>query len=279
MNQLHYRLPHEDLREFISLYYLLDCPDAVDGEHERAGVAQVRFILKGNAHMDFHGGGQADCDDAFVVGPSSAATRFSMPAGFLMFGTGLLPAGWGVMTQACAAEYIDTAVPARHIFPRIDKYMPRLMACKDIDEMAAAADEVLVPLIRDANPKVLAFTRVVDNWLSADPSPDVRDLRAQFDMSDRQLARKVNHYYGHPPKYLARKYRALRAGRALVEADREESDYLRDAFYDQSHMIRELKMFTGTTPSRLRVEEGNFATLIDRRSKYDGQINPLSSRT
>lgn len=89
----------------------------------------------------------------------------------------------------------------------------------------------------------------------------------------------VNKLYGMPPKYLARKYRALRAARAYAEHNEEELLELVDAFYDQSHMIREVKYFAGTTPAKLRVAEGEIAKLIDQRKDFKGKIAPLTSDT
>ncbi len=279
MTQLLYRMPHPNLREFFSVYYLLDSKGIVRDDHERAGMAQVRFGLQGSGSLEFENGNIATCVGAHIVGPSSAAMKFSISDPCSMFGMGFLPAGWGALTKESAADYVDTAIPAIDLFPGIEKYIRILTACKDIDEMTAAADDVLRPLIKDADPGILEFTRMVDTWLASDVSPDVADLRAQSRLSDRQLTRKVKQYYGHPPKYLARKYRALRAARAFIEADADEADFLRDAFYDQSHMIREVKLFSGTTPAKLRKQESEFAQLIDQRAQYDGQINPLSSKT
>ena len=279
MTELHYRLPHPDLREFFSLYYLLECEEPVTKAYERAGMAQLRFILRGHGYIQFQNGERTACTGAFMTGPTSAVVEGEMYGPFCMFGMGFLPAGWRAMTTADAADYVDTAFPAHELFPDIDQHVATLAACKNIDEMAAAADKILRPAIKNADPEILEFTRMVDGWLASGISPDINDLHNLTDFSDRQLTRKVKHYYGLPPKYLARKYRALRAARTLIEADADEVDYLRDAFYDQSHMIRELKLFTGTTPAKLRKQEGELAKLIDKRIKYAGQINPLSSQT
>jgi len=120
---------------------------------------------------------------------------------------------------------------------------------------------------------------MVDSWLASSVSPTVTDLHACTRLSERQLTRRVKQLYGIPPKYLSRKYRALRAARALIDADADEADFLRDAFYDQSHMIRELKLFAGTTPTRLRTGEGELARLIDQRSQLKGRINKLVAET
>jgi len=69
------------------------------------------------------------------------------------------------------------------------------------------------------------------------------------------------------------------AARALIDAQPYDADFLRVALYDQSHMIRELKLFAGTTPTRLRPGEGELARLIDQRSQLKCSINPLVADT
>jgi methylphosphotriester-DNA--protein-cysteine methyltransferase len=152
-------------------------------------------------------------------------------------------------------------------------------ALDSLPAMCAAADAILKPIMQEANPEMVAFTRMVDQWLASSVSPMVTELHAQTDLSERQLTRRVKQLYGMPPKYLSRKYRALRAARALIDAQPDEADFLRDAFYDQSHMIRELKLFAGTTPTRLRTGEGELARLIDQRGRLKGSINPLVADT
>lgn len=279
MAELEYRVPHPELREFFSLYYLLKSEDALIRDHERASMAQVRFALRGDGVVEFQRGKRIHCEGTFIIGPTSGAMKFELAGPIRMFGMGFLPAGWGALTHADASDYVDTAFPAVQLFRNIDRHIEILKACDNIDEMAEAADEVLRSTIREADPAILEFTRMVGGWLASSVSPDLADLHDMTALSDRQLTRKVKQYYGLPPKYLARKYRALRAGRALFEADADEADFLRDAFYDQSHMIRELKLFTGTTPAKLRKQEGEIARLIDQRIEYAGQISPLSSQT
>ena len=79
-----------------------------------------------------------------------------------------------------------------------------------------------------------------------------------------------------PPKYLPR--RSTRIWN-ICAVDDEELLELVDAFYDQSHMIREVKFFAGVTPTQLRVGEGETARLIDQRADLKGKIPPLISDT
>src|SRR3546814_2234328 len=71
-------------------------------------------------------------------------------------------------------------------------------------------------------------------------------------MSIRSVERMTKHYYGLSPRMLARKYRAVRAAAAIARGETIDTDALGDAFYDQSHLIREIKRFAGATPGQLR---------------------------
>ncbi|MEO1046438.1 MAG: helix-turn-helix domain-containing protein [Pseudomonadota bacterium] len=279
MPSLDYHAPAETLRDYVSIYYHFDCPDEAFEDIERAAVAQVRFILTGEADMSFADGHETHASGTVLVGPTSGFNRFSITGPFRMFGMGLLPAGWGAVTSRSAAEITDRAISATDFFPDIHKHLDALQQCSCVEEMAKRADVVLRRLVAASSPDILTFTDTVDAWLAADPSPSVPELREQTALSARQLARKVKHYYGMSPKYLSRKYRALRAARALVDANDDDADYLRDAFYDQSHMIRELKIFAGMTPNEIRYREGIIAKMIDQRSQFDGEISALTTRT
>lgn len=279
MNKLDYILPAPQLCDYISLYYWFesDAPRAYD--RERAAIAQLRFIMCGRGIMHFANGSNHACEGPMVVGPTSGAVEFEVEGPFRMFGLGLLAAGWDALTQASAADYVDRAVPAIELFPNIRERVAGLQHADGLDGIAEAANSLLAPFMAAASPETLAFTRMVDGWLASSVSPSVGELHAMVALSERQVTRRVKQLYGMPPKYLARKYRALRAARALVEADPAEADFLRDAFYDQSHMIREMRLFTGTTPSKLRKNEGDLATMIDRRGRFVGRISALTAET
>jgi len=277
---LRYFAPAEDVRDLVSVYYLfeLNSPKFVD--NERAAIAQLRFILEGDGQLGFANGASFPVADAMLVGPSTGAMRFDVNGPFRMFGVGILPRGWAISTKKSAADFADMAVPASDVFTHeIDKNLDVLRRCESPEEMVAWADKIYRDLKVRLKPETAAFAKMVDEWLSSEPSPPVSSLMERSTQSSRQVLRMVNKLYGMPPKYLARKYRALRAARAYAEHNEEELLELVDAFYDQSHMIREIKFFAGVTPTQLRVGEGETARLIDQRADLKGKIAPLISDT
>lgn len=280
MVSLRYFPPAEDVRDLVSVYYLFEVEHPRFADNERAAIAQLRFLLEGTAKLGFASGKTYPAKDAMLVGPSTGSMHFDLQGPFRMFGVGLLPAGWAALTQKSAADFTDKAVPAQKIFTDgMDESLALLRACKDVDGMTDWANSYFRAVRSCIKPEVEQFTKMVDDWLSSEPSPPVSALMERSDQSSRQVLRTVNKLYGMAPKYLARKYRALRAARAYAEHNEAELLALEDAFYDQSHMIREIKFFAGTTPTKLRVGEGETATLIDKRGLLKGHIPPLTSET
>jgi AraC-like DNA-binding protein len=273
-------VPAEDVRDLVSVYYLFEDDQPRFADNERAAIAQLRFLLEGSAVISFADGSSFSHEGAVLQGPSTGAMHVDVTGPFRMFGVGVLPAGWAISTRKSAAEYTDKAVNAAEVFTQeIDKNLEYLRGCQTPEEMVAWADKVYRALKPRLKPETAAFTKMVDEWLSSEPSPPISGLMERSTQSSRQVLRTVNKLYGMPPKYLARKYRALRAARAYAEHNQEELLQLVDAFYDQSHMIREVKFFAGVTPTQLRVGEGEIARLIDQRGDLKGKIAPLISDT
>ena len=121
---------------------------------------------------------------------------------------------------------------------------------------------------------------LVASWLGSGIDPPLEHLFEASAYSRRQTQRLVERYFGLPPRELKRKYRALRVISLLAQPDlsEEEQDELADCFYDQSHMIREIRHFVGRTPGDLAGDtQSILSALIDVRNfrEITPQIAPL----
>ena len=123
--------------------------------------------------------------------------------------------------------------------------------------------------VKSVNSRHADLIRVVNAWLGSSLNPDISDLLEKAAYSERQVQRLTERYFGLSPQALARKYRALRAAAFLsfpTLAPEFEAE-LGDAFFDQSHMIREINRFVGRTPARLRDPDNPFLSeLIDPKN-------------
>ncbi len=102
---------------------------------------------------------------------------------------------------------------------------------------------------QDPDPITLAFER----QLLVDPSYPLKDFAEGQECSTRTVERIVKRDYGMSPKQVCRRARALDMASALVGVAMEtEEAALRLRYFDQSHLIREIRAFFGTTPQSLK---------------------------
>lgn len=273
---LRYFEPALDLRALISAYYVfrLDIPFLSDVM--RADLGQLRFMLCGTgAYM--RDGVMLPCDEVHLLGPSTAATRFDLHGPVLVFGIGLHPAGWAALVRDDASLLADCATDAKPRFgPLIDDMLTALRDAPDSITMVNIADVVMRALKAKAPSPPIHLTSIVDAWLTGAQNPSVDGLIAELGISARQIERLTKRIYGAPPKLLARKYRCLRAASLIGTRQLHWSEAAGDAYFDQSHFIRDFKRFTGLTPSQFQNAPPPVTILTLQRRAALGDIAPLA---
>lgn len=278
MLSLRYSVPAADLRGFISTYYLFQAnlPQIVD--MTRADLPQLRFMISGNGFYTFGDGSVQQCPPVMLTGSTTAATRFTAQGPLIVFGIGLLPAGWNALVGANAAELTDRVECAEAVLGRsVRELMDVLCHVVLFENMVTAADLMFRSLVQQPRePSMDWFTRITENWLMGALSPSIGSLMEETGLSARQLERLTNRLYGAPPKLLARKYRALRVASRLLLHNDDWQDVIGDAFYDQSHFIREFKRFTGQTPRQFQLNPSPVTRLMMARRQLGPILPPIA---
>lgn len=280
--ELDYVVPAADLVDYVTLFYDFSANVPMFEDVERADNAQLRFRLSpGRGSYCFADGTTQDAPDVHVVGPTSGAVRVRAEGPVAIFGLGLTAAGWAAIVGVDASTMLNRVIDADLVFGA--RRLAVASAALALAQGVAARAKLVEALLRDrisAGVRPAPFVQHVEAWLAATPSPEMACLIGATGLSRRQIERKCNTLYGFPPKLLARKYRALRAAVALVAGEETVNDAVDRGFYDQSHMIREIKQFTGLTPRQICAEPNVLARLtISGRLALDGVVGPLISGT
>ncbi|MCE7795164.1 AraC family transcriptional regulator [Sphingobium sufflavum] len=274
---LSYLAPPEDLSALFGPMYLFVADKRAVSDHTRADFAQIRFMLMGTGDYSFHDGRRESTPACCMLGPTSAATRFEVDGPMRVIGVSVLPLGWVALGAGDAGEVADSVFDLAERFGRAwSDLHARLCGIDDADDAAALLWPFLRSCIRPPSPAEEAFVLAIDEWLADERSPRVDSLQEVTGLSSRQIARLSNRFYGAPPKYLARKYRALRCALILARDNIDWADLCDGAFYDQSHFIREFKHFIGLTPSQLRDNASLVIRLTMGRRDVAGTIANLS---
>ena len=275
--QLDYLVPDAALQPYLGLFYLFSAPGDVE-DVERAGSAQLRFRLTpGAATYRFCDGHRQEVPPHHVIGATTGAVTVRVEGPVRVFGVGLTALGWAALVGCDASDHVDRCADASDLLDAdVLDAADRLHGCADATLMQRALESWLRDRLAGDHRVAQGFADAVEAWLAAAPSPALGDLVAATGLSRRQVERRCKALYGCPPKLLARKTRALRAATTVARGEEPPPD----CFYDQSHLIREVKRFTGLTPGRLRDGPGQLARLtMAQRHALAGQVGTLLSAT
>lgn len=274
-----YRQPSAHLAEHVSFFYQVRQDEADFAVVDRADFAQFRFIIKGTeGACSFVDGKVQAMPDIYILGPTTGSTGISGRGPVDVVGAGLMPSGWAALVPMDASAAANRLFDAADLFGNcVTRARDALASAPDFDARVAIFEDLLTGLMAQTSPAFHEFVHQVNDWLSASVSPQLCELLERTGLSLSQVERRCKRYFGSPPRQLARKYRALRTAIALAHKDPDLDTLLAEGFYDQSHLIREMKHFTGMTPTTFAEQPTVFNQQLAKRIELERR-NPLPQR-
>lgn len=274
---LHYHAPPPDLVDYFGAGYRFHCDDPLIEEQTRADFAQIRFMLKGDGHYLFARGRAVMTPPVCLLGPTGRATGFRVRGPMLVVGISVLPLGWAALGLGDASALADGVLDLAATFgPEWLVLLARLRGEPSCEASSSLLADFLRSRLKPVSAADRAFVRAADAWLADTRSPRIAALQTATGLGARQVARLCNRLYGAPPKLLARKYRALRYAIEMARRELAWNELAGDDFYDQSHFIREIRHFTGLTPTDLRAGSSLVLRLTMKRIEVAGELAVLS---
>lgn len=260
--QLDYIAPPAELHPFVTTLYYFRCEETDIHDIQPAAVGSMIVFLRGEGHMQF--GDRIDpSHPVSLLAPTSFAVPFEVDGPFHCIGAALSPLGWAALTRLNADEHHDRLIDASAVLGEdVTKLGASLReqystGSTPPGQLCAQLAAFIGARLKPVNKRHVELIMSVTAWMSSDYNPRIEDLAQTTGYSVRQVQRLVERYFGVTPKLLIRKYRALRV--AALMQDSATSDEmiagLINLFYDQSHLIREIRTFAGRTPTRLGDEK------------------------
>lgn len=252
--------PPAALQPYVTQIYHFHSNESGLRDAQPAALGQLIFIVQGKATLQFQGGPLYTSTAAALIGPGMGHAEFNIIDGpFETVGLALSPIGFAALTGKSASAYVDQILDASDLLGSgVSEMASRFQTDRgagtiNVREMIESATDFLQPFLRPVSPDHIALIRTVSEWISSEFDPDVEGIFARIEKSRSTATRLIRYYFGASPKQLMRKYRALRAAIVLVDpqASSAQRDRVESLFYDQPHMIREIRHFTGRTPGVL----------------------------
>ena len=254
-----YFAPPHDLTPFITTLYYFRCDDMRLHDMQPADVGNLMMVLRGRGAAHFRDGRIEDVPRCALLSPASVATPFRFVGGMHTIGAALTPRGWAALSGKSAKEYGNRAFDAEeHICDSAGPLWQSLgdsyeSGAFDPAELAGKLARFIASKLKPVPQRHVELIDATVAWLGTSLDPDLDRLYEASSYSKRQTQRLVEQYFGISPRALKRKYRAVRAAAILSSPDCGDDRIaaVEEHFYDQSHLIREIGMFVGRTPSRL----------------------------
>ena len=204
--------------------------------------------------------------DLTLNAPMLQAAPLVLEGPTLNIGASFTPLGWSIFSGLDADTVHDTAFAAEEVVSPNELALLEiaLRQCREgaitHQKYARAVEDMIrrVCHLPSRRPRAdhRAVLRAIEDWLESAFNPPIADLYDRVNLSARQIQRLCRRYYGVPPAQLLKRYRAIRA--AMILAQKDPPAQLRDeilvAYFDQAHLIRDVRRYTGFTPKALSNE-------------------------
>ena len=265
--------PPAALAPYVTTFFRMRCDERTIRDVQPSSIGLLAVMARGGGRIRFLDGRVEPSRRLTLMSPTSAAATFEIEGPWHLFGTTLSPLGWAALTGLSASEHGNRLYDGEAVlgpaFAPLTEEIARDFDALSVEAMIELFASAILASTRRIPPGHVRLLQTVAQWLTGSLSPDIADLLAISGYSQRQTQRLVDRYFGLPPTALARKYRALRAAALLSHpaTTAEQVAAVQDHFYDQPHMIREMRLFAGRTPGRIADPDmPYFSAILDLRN-------------
>lgn len=275
--------PPAEVAGLINTFYVIETAEERVAEPVPAYSAQLVIMVRGQTRFTFADGQTAASSTITINAPQMRAAQCVIEGPALQIGASLTHIGWQRLAGLPADAVHDQLIPAEAVLTpdQITMLENAAAACRAgriaPEELCAPLAAVVAAAPFTPRAEHNAVAEAILHWLASSLDPKVADLHASVGVSPRQLQRICRRYFGVAPAQVLKRFRALRAAMVLAQPglSQEVHDRLMETFFDQAHLIRDIRRYTGRTPSQLR-QESLGRSLLDPAAHGDAGA-PLKS--
>ncbi|MBU7580234.1 MAG: AraC family transcriptional regulator [Porphyrobacter sp.] len=252
--------PPAEAAGLVHTFYVIETDEPRIEEAVPAYSAQFIVMVHGRVTFTFAEGGTGQSSSVFINAPQMRAARCVLEGPVLQVGASLTHAAWQRLSNLPADEVHDRLLPAETVLTpaQVAVLEAAAEACRDgrmtPEALCTHLTEVIAAAPHALREDHVGVVDAIGRWLGSGLDPAIRDLYASVSVSPRQVQRICRRFFGVPPAQVLKRFRALRAAMLLSQpaVSKELHDELMATYFDQAHLIRDIRRYTGRTPTQYR---------------------------
>lgn len=252
--------PPADATGLVNTFYLIETEGGSIAETVPAYSAQVFLMVRGRVTFTFADGSTAHSSTVTINAPQLRSAASVLDGPVLQVGASLTHIAWQKLANLPADEVHDQLIPTSAVLTseQIASLEDATIACREgriaPEELCAHLGAVIASGRFVPRADHIEVVEAVLRWLASGFDPALADLHAEVGISPRQLQRICRRFFGVAPAQVLKRFRAHRTAMVLSQPDISEKlfDELMATYFDQAHLIRDIRRYTGRTPSQLR---------------------------
>ncbi len=225
--------------------------DTVIEDFLLAETAFVRCLLEGDWKCEVAPGEWSRPGRTLFFGANEKPFKVRVQGSFNVVGFAIRPSGWHALFTGSHKDFTDRLLPLREVWGSLsENLLPALEGAGSDEVKIAAMESAILEKIGelgkpDIDPEMALFEAIARK----DSTMLVEDAAAVVGLSVRQFERRCSAAFGLTPKAVLRRSRFLDMAAAMRGfSSPSERDFAELRYFDQSHLNREFRRFTGMTP-------------------------------
>ena len=191
--------------------------------------------------------------DVFITGFSTSYLEYNLGQSFCYNGIRFLPGGFPSLFDISAEKLTNNFIRLNNIFPYLDsKIESATKGISEFSETTTVLNNLFLKLL-NSNLPLNTDQRFQKAFLQIlEARGNIRLKTIDAGISERQLRRLFQFYFGESPKTFAKilRFQNILHSDSNFHSIQENTSFFDEGYYDQAHFIKEFKAFYGVTPSK-----------------------------
>ncbi|MCR2835075.1 helix-turn-helix domain-containing protein [Parerythrobacter lacustris] len=247
--------PSEALAPFVRRFYVFEAElpeEMVIEDFLLAETAFVRCLLKGDWKGEVAPGEWSQPGRTLFFGANARPFGVRVQGSFAVAGFAIRPSGWKGLFESSHREFADRLLTLQELWGDIADTMQAGVeqASDDAGKLAAMEGAITERLDAIGTRRTDRQMAKFEVFARTDSGIRVEDAAREVGLSVRQLERRCQYTFGLTPKAILRRSRFLDMATAMRGfSSPSDHDLASLRYFDQSHVAREFRRFTGMTPT------------------------------